>query len=126
MAVLDFDLGRGVRCGARYRDTPLDHDVSLSNVPSGLPQLLRWASIVPCSDLRVCSPLIVLFSAYRRDDRKNFATTLLPVIATVALPVTALLLNSDRMALISGAVAWVVLPAIIVLGSAMIGPRNHP
>ena len=48
------------------------------------------------------------------------------MIATVALPVTALLLNSDRMALISGAVAWVVLPAIIVLGSAMIGPRNHP
>ena len=70
-------------------------------------------------------PLIVVFSTFRRNAAKGLAITLPLWIGTCALAVTALLLGSDGMAVSSGVVAWVVLPAVSVLGSAMIGPRNR-
>ena len=79
----------------------------------------------PAATYAFVVPLIVLFSAYRRDAPKGFAITLPLSIATGALPLTALLLESERMALTSAVVAWVVLPAISVLGSAIIGPHGH-
>jgi hypothetical protein len=70
-------------------------------------------------------PLIVLFSTFRRNAAKGLAITLPLWIGTCALAVTALLLGSEGMAVTSGVVAWVVLPAVSVLGSAMIGSRNR-
>jgi|SRR5215210_1001877 len=70
-------------------------------------------------------PLIVLFSTFRRNAAKGLAITLPLWIGTCALAVTALLLGSEGMAVTSGVVAWVVLPAVSVLGSAMIEPRSH-
>jgi hypothetical protein len=71
-------------------------------------------------------PLIVVFSTFRRNAAKGLAITLPLGIGTCALAVTALLLGSEGMAVTSGVVAWVVLPAVSVLGSAMIEPRSHP
>lgn len=79
----------------------------------------------PAATYAVVVPLIVLFSAYSRDARRSLAITVPLAIATVALPGTAFLLESEGIALTSAVVAWVVLPIITVLGSAMIGPRNH-
>jgi hypothetical protein len=79
----------------------------------------------PAATYAFVVPLIVSFSAYRREAPKGLATTLPLVIATVAQPVTALLLESEGIALTSAVVAWVVLPAVNVLGSALIRPRTR-
>ena len=70
-------------------------------------------------------PLIVVFSTFRRNAAKGLAITIPLCIGTYALAVTALLRGSEGMAVTSGVVAWVVLPAVSVLGSAMIGSRNR-
>jgi hypothetical protein len=70
-------------------------------------------------------PLIVVFSTFRRNAAKGLAITLPLWIGTCALAVTAVLRGSEGMAVTSGVVAWVVLPAVSVLGSAMIEPRNR-
>jgi hypothetical protein len=70
-------------------------------------------------------PLIVVFCTFRRNAAKGLAITLPLCIGTCALAVTALLLGSEGMAVTSGVVAWVVLPAVSVLGLAMIRPRNR-
>ena len=70
-------------------------------------------------------PIIVVFSTFRPNAAKGLAITLALWIGTCALAVTALLVGSEGMAVTSGAVAWVVLPAVSVLGSAMIEPRNR-
>ena len=69
--------------------------------------------------------LIVVFSTFRRNAAKGLAITLPLGIGTCALAVTAVLLGSEGMAVTSGVVAWVVLPAVSVLGSAMLEPRSH-
>jgi hypothetical protein len=79
----------------------------------------------PAATYAIVVPLIVLSSAYRRDAPKGLAITLPLAIATFALPITALQLESEQLALTSAVVAWVVLPAVSVLGSAMIGARDH-
>jgi hypothetical protein len=79
----------------------------------------------PAATYAIVVPLIVLFSAYHRDAPKGIVITLSLAIATVALPVTALRLESKQLALTSAVVAWVVLPAVSVLGSAMTGPRSR-
>ena len=79
----------------------------------------------PAATYAFVDPLIVSFSAYRRDAPKGLAITFPLSMATVALAVTTLLLESERLALTSPAVAWVVIPALSVLGSAIMGPRNH-
>jgi hypothetical protein len=78
----------------------------------------------PAATYACVVPLTVLFPAYRRDAPKGIVITLPLAITTVALPVTALQLESERLALASAVVAWVMLPAVSVLGSAMTGPRN--
>ena len=70
-------------------------------------------------------PLIVVFSTFRRNAAKGLAITLPLWIGTCALAVTALLRGSEGMAVTSGVVAWVVLPAVSVLGLTMIGARNR-
>ena len=70
-------------------------------------------------------PLLVVFSSYRRDAPGGLVVALFLAVATAALPVASVLRASEGLALVSGLVAWVVLPAVSVLGSAMIGPRNR-
>ena len=70
-------------------------------------------------------PLIVVFSSYRGEALGGLAVAIFLAVATAALPVASVLVDSEELALASGVVAWVVLPAISVLGSAMIGPRSH-
>ena len=70
-------------------------------------------------------PLVVVFSSYRRDFPGGLAVAIFLAVATATLPMASVLVDSDELALASGAVAWVMLPAISVLGSAMIGTRDH-
>jgi hypothetical protein len=70
-------------------------------------------------------PLVVVFSSYRRDAPGGLAVAIFLAVATATLPMASVLVDSDELALASGVVAWVMLPAISVLGSAMIGARNH-
>jgi hypothetical protein len=70
-------------------------------------------------------PLIVVFCTFRRNAAKGLAITLPLWIGTCALAVTAVLRGSEGMAIASGVVAWVVLPAVSVLGLAVIEPRSH-
>jgi hypothetical protein len=70
-------------------------------------------------------PLLVVFSSYRRDAPGGLVVALFLAVATAALPVASVLRDSEGLALASGVVAWVVLPAITVLGSAITGPRSH-
>lgn len=70
-------------------------------------------------------PLLVVFSSYRRDAPGGLVVALFLAVATAALPVASVLIASEGLALVSGLVAWVVLPAGSVLGSAMIGTRNR-
>src|SRR5919112_2660150 len=70
-------------------------------------------------------PLLVVFSSYRRDAPGGLVVALFLAVAAAALPVASVLRASEGLALVSGLVAWVVLPAVSVLGSAMIGPRNR-
>jgi hypothetical protein len=70
-------------------------------------------------------PLLVVFSSYRRDAPGGLVVALFLAVATAALPVASVLRDSEELALVSGIVAWVVLPAVSVLGSAMIKPRSH-
>ncbi len=71
-------------------------------------------------------PIVVVFSSYRGDTLGGLAVAIFVAVATATLPVAAVLVDSEELALVSGTVAWVVLPAITVLGLAMIGPHNHP
>jgi hypothetical protein len=71
-------------------------------------------------------PIVVVFSSYRGDTPGGLAVAIFLAVATAALPVASVLVDSEELALASGTVAWVVLPAITVLGLAMIAPRNHP
>ena len=70
-------------------------------------------------------PLVVVFSSYRRDALGGLAVAIFLAVATATLPMASVLMDSDELALASGAVAWVMLPAISVLGAAIIGPRGH-
>src|SRR5919107_901050 len=70
-------------------------------------------------------PLLVVVSSYRRDAPGGLVVALFLAVATAALPVASVLIASEGLALVSGLVAWVVLPAATVLGLAMIGPRNR-
>ena len=70
-------------------------------------------------------PLVVVFSSYRRDAPGGLAVAIFLAVATATLPMASVLMDSDELALASGAVAWVMLPAISVLGAAIIGPRGH-
>jgi hypothetical protein len=70
-------------------------------------------------------PVVVVFSSYRRDALGGLAVAIFLAVATATLPMASVLVHSDELALASGVVAWVVLPAVSVLGSALIGPRNH-
>jgi hypothetical protein len=79
----------------------------------------------PAAAYAIVVPIMVVFCAFRRDAPMRLAITLPLAIATVALPVRASQTESEGLALASGLVAWVVLPAVSVLGWAMIGPRNH-
>ena len=69
-------------------------------------------------------PLLVVFSSYRRDAPGGLVVVLFLAVTTAALPVASVLRESEGLALVSGIVAWVVLPAVSVLGSAIIGVRN--
>jgi hypothetical protein len=69
-------------------------------------------------------PLVVVFSSYRRDALGGLAITSILAVATIALPVASVLVDSEGLALASGAVAWSLLPAVTVLGSGMIRARN--
>ena len=70
-------------------------------------------------------PVVVVFSSYRRDALGGLAVAIFLAVATATLPMASVLVHSDELALASGVVAWVVLPAVSVLGSTLIGPRNH-
>jgi hypothetical protein len=89
------------------------------------PTYFEGLAAFPAATYAIVVPLIVLFSSYRWVAPKGLAITLPLAVATFALPITSLLLESEQLAYISGVVAWVVLPAVSVLGSAMIGPRGH-
>lgn len=69
-------------------------------------------------------PLIVVFSSYRGEALAGVAVAIFLAVATAALPVASVLVDSEELALASGVLAWVMLPAITVLGSAMTGARN--
>ena len=70
-------------------------------------------------------PLVVVFSSCRENALGGWAVAIALSAATAALPAAAVLVDSEELAVTSGVVAWVVLPAVSVLGSAMIGPRNR-
>ena len=71
-------------------------------------------------------PIVVVFSSFREDALGGLAVAIILSAATAALPVVSVLRDSEELALASGVVAWVVLPAVTVLGSVMIRPRNPP
>ena len=121
MGALDCDLGRGARDRGTHLVTTYRYVIFHLPGPTYFDELVTF----PAATYAFVVPLIVSFSAYRRDARKGLAITFPLSMATVALAVTALLLESERLALTSAAVAWVVLPALSVLGSAKMGPRNH-
>ena len=70
-------------------------------------------------------PLIVVFSSYRGEALGGVAVAIFLAVTTAALPVASVLVDSEELAVASGVVAWVMLPAITVLGSAITGPRSH-
>jgi hypothetical protein len=70
-------------------------------------------------------PLVVVFSCYRGDALGGLAVAIFLAVTTAVLPVASMLVDSEELAFTSAVVAWVVLPAISVLGSAIIGPRGN-
>src|SRR5918997_4949366 len=70
-------------------------------------------------------PLVVVFSSFRENALGGWAVAIALSAATATLPAAAVLVDSEELAVTSGVVAWVVHPAVSVLGLALIGPRNR-